>query len=300
MSFAICILAKIMRMGEAKSLTMINQRMIRPVRQALLRALIASVALGWAILLPVGCDMGSSDSTTATLSDNTGHSYDFSGHYANHNGTGEAIPLVYPSGRQSGQTLMWLRLLQSGSVIEAYDNAGQTWSGSISSIANGTAQFTLRGRTSAGASVEIVGSLHYADRNSTLDAAWIEPSFAGNLMASAAVAPPTRPAEPSGGDSSSGGGDTGGGGNSSGNTANELTISPSGRWFVSYGSNAAPYTVSGGTPPYTWYVSATVLGTVFPMVGTTVTYTSTRQVGQNIITVVDASGASTTAYADYH
>lgn len=52
--------------------------------------------------------------------------------------------------------------------------------------------------------------------------------------------------------------------------------------------------------PILWNVSATVLGTVSPTTGAVVTYTSTRQVGQNIITVNDASGATTTAFADYH
>lgn len=285
-------------MGEAKSLSMICQRMIRPARQALPRAPIACLALGWAVLLPIGCEMGSSDSTTATLSDTTGHLYDFSGHYANRNEANDAIPLVTPAGRQSGQALMWMRLLQSGSVLEAYDNAGETWSGGISSITDGTAQFTLQGRTTAGAPVEIAGALRYADRQSTLDAAWIEPTFAGNLMASAAVAPPTRPADPA--ESNAGGGGDADGGGDAGGAATQLTITPSGRWFIPDAGIAAPYTASGGTPPYTWNVSATVLGTVSPITGATVTYTTTRQPSVNIIKVVDASGATATAYADFH
>ncbi|MDD2241356.1 MAG: hypothetical protein PHO14_08660 [Kiritimatiellae bacterium] len=170
--------------------------MIRPARQARTRALIASLALGGAMLLSVGCETGSSDSTTATLSDNAGRHYNFSGHYANHNDANEALPLVYPSGRQSGQALMWIRLLQSGSVLEAYDDAGETWSGGISSIANETAQFTLQGRTTAGAPVNIAGALRYADQSSTMDATWIEPTFSGNLVATAAVASPTQSATP--------------------------------------------------------------------------------------------------------
>lgn len=285
-------------MGEAKSLSMICPRIIRPARQALTRALIASLALGWTVLLPVGCEMGSSDSTTATLSDNTGHLYDFSGHYANRNEANETIPLVYPPGRQSGQVLMWMRLLQSGSVLEAYDNAGETWSGGISSIADGIAQFTLQGRTTAGARVEIAGALRYADRHSTLDAAWIEPTFSGSLAATATVAPPSRPADPSESDTG-GGGDADGDDDADGVTT-ELTITPPGRWFIPDGGTAATYTASGGTPPYTWYVSATVLGTVSPMTGATVTYTTTRAVGTNTLRVVDASGASAVAYAEYH
>ncbi|MDY0150306.1 MAG: hypothetical protein RBT03_09520 [Kiritimatiellia bacterium] len=272
--------------------------MIRPARQARTRALIASLALGGAMLLSVGCETGSSDSTTATLSDNAGRHYNFSGHYANHNDANEALPLVYPSGRQSGQALMWIRLLQSGSVLEAYDDAGETWSGGISSIANETAQFTLQGRTSAGAPVNIAGALRYADQSSTMDATWIEPTFSGNLVATAAVASPTQSATPSGGDSGENG-DTDGAGDSGG-AATDLTITPPGRWFIPNAGISGDFTASGGTPPYTWYVSATVLGTVSPMTGVTVTYTTTQQIGTNIIRVVDASGAITTALAEYH
>ncbi len=252
--------------------------------------------------LLIACDSGSSDSTTAGLFDNSGRQYDFSGHYARANDAGEAVPLVQPAGRQSGQPLMWLRLLQYGSVLEAYDSAGLAWSGSISMLAGGAAQLQLRGRTTAGADARIAGTLRYADGNSTLDAAWIEPAFSGSLFATATVNPPTAPASPSGGDSDDEPDDSGGddSDNGSGTDAATLSISPSRRWFVPYGGDSGTYTASGGTPPYTWYVSATVLGTVSPITGATVTYTTTRAVGTNTLRVVDASGASAVAYAEYH
>jgi len=267
------------------------------VRRSIPGALAASL-----MLLLAACDTGSSDSTTAGLFDNEGRQYDFSGHYARANDAGEAVPLVQPAGRQSGQPLMWLRLLQYGSVLEAYDNAGQSWSGSVSPVAGGAAQLQLRGRTTAGAAVDIAGTLRYADQSSTLDASWIESGFSGSLLASATVNPPTAPASPSGGEpddgqDGSGGDDTDDG---SGTDAATLSISPTRRWFVPYGRDSGAYTASGGTPPYTWYVSATVLGAVSPITGATVTYTTTRAIGTNTLRVVDASGASAVAYAEYH
>ena len=77
-------------------------------------------------------------------------------------------------------------------MLEAYDNAGMSWDGQISSVTTeGTASFTLAGRTTAGADVEIIGSLRYASQNSTMDAAWIEPSFSGSIIARASVSSPT-------------------------------------------------------------------------------------------------------------
>ncbi len=158
----------------------------RPLAAAALFALLA--------LALAACDIGSTDSTTAIVSDNSGNIYNFSGLYLNPNNTSsnDALPLVYPTNRQSGRSLFWLRILQYGSVLEAYDNAGMSWDGQISSVTTeGTASFTLAGKTTAGADVEIIGSLRYASQNSTMDAAWIEPSFSGSIIARASVSSPT-------------------------------------------------------------------------------------------------------------
>ncbi len=58
----------------------------------------------------------------------------------------------------------------------------------FSVTAEGTASATLTGKTTAGADVEIIGSLA-ARWNSTMDAAWIEPSFSGSIFATATVSP---------------------------------------------------------------------------------------------------------------
>ncbi len=152
-------------------------------------ALTAFFVLGGLFL--AACDVDSVDSTTAVLSDDAGTTYNFAGLYARADTNGVQQPLVFPLDRQSGRTLTWLRLLQAGSRIEAYDNAGMTWAGSISTIESGTANFSLRGRTTAGLSVEIAGALRYADQSSTMDAAWIEPAFSGSIFATATVSPST-------------------------------------------------------------------------------------------------------------
>ena len=159
---------------------------------------LAAAGLFLALVLALAaCDLGSSDSTTAVISDSDGVVYNYSGQYVNTNNN-PLPPLVIPSGRQSGRQLVWLRLLQYGSVLEGFDNAGMNWEGQISGISTGgTAQFTLSGQTTAGANVEIVGSLHQnpgdLQASSLMDAAWIEPGFAGSIIARALVPKPVAP-----------------------------------------------------------------------------------------------------------
>lgn len=166
---------------------------MRLLRPPALGPLAAAVAFSLLALGLGACDIGSTDSTSAVVSNDGGSIYDFSGLYASVSNSTEtnngANTLVYPSNRQSGKMLTWLRLLQYGSVLEGYDNAGMNWEGSISSLSGSTAQFNLQGRTTTGAAVEITGALRYADQSSTMDATWIEPGFAGSIFARATVSP---------------------------------------------------------------------------------------------------------------
>ncbi len=111
--------------------------------------------------------------------DTDGTIYNFAGLYL------PAAPtrkfLVYRSaGKAESNT--WIRLLQYGNVLEAY-NASKSWDGGISSITDGNASFNLRGQTTAGAAVEIADASHYTNQNSAMDAAWIEPGFSGSIFA---------------------------------------------------------------------------------------------------------------------
>ena len=172
---------------------------MRPLRIHALRPLAAAAAFSLFALGLAACDIGSTDSTSAIVSDNAGNIYDFSGLYMSVSNSADSSngvnALVYPLKRQSGKALTWLRLLQYGSVLEGYDNAGLSWEGKISSVTTeGTASFTLSGKTTAGAAVEIIGSLQNKNStNATMDAAWLEPSFSGSIFAQATVSPPTIP-----------------------------------------------------------------------------------------------------------
>lgn len=172
-------------------------------RTAAFRASALALVLFPALGVLTGCDVGSVDSTSAVATDNSGSTkiYNYAGLYARVSTNSTWNPLVVPEGNQSGTALTWLRLLQYGTTLEAYDNAGLTWSGKISSIRGGVANFTLSGQTTAGVEVEVVGTISVSDDSADafMDAAWIEPSFSGSIVAYATVSPvvtnvtPTNP-----------------------------------------------------------------------------------------------------------
>ena len=241
-------------------------------RTSAFRVFALALALPATALVLAGCDVGSTDSTTAVPSDDEGNIYNYSGLYmsiSNENGSTNGFgTLVFPAQRQSGVKLIWLRLLQYGSVLEAYDNAGLTWSGDIS-VQNGeVASFSLQGRTTAGSSVDIFGTLTYSDQLSVMNATWIEPNFAGSIFAQATVSPVVT---------------------NSPITTNSLTLTAS-PTSVSLGG-ASQLTARYGTGSYTWPTSA-AYGTISSS-GSLAVYTRTNGTSSNSVTISVSSGTET-------
>ena len=238
-------------------------------RSAPFRALAFALALPLAALVLAGCDVDSTDSTTAVMSDNEGNIYNYSGLYMSITNTSGSTngygTLVFPAGRQSGTALIWMRLLQYGSALEAYDNAGLAWSGNVSAQNGETASFSLQGRTTAGNSVEIFGTLDYAAQLSTMDATWIEPGFAGSIFAQATVSPvatnsPVVTNTPTG----------------------DVSVSPTSKTLSTNGQFQV-FTASGGDGSYTWSYVGTG-GSLASATGTTNTFTRTA-IGSGVIQV---------------
>lgn len=238
-------------------------------RSAPFRALALALALPLAALVLAGCDVGSTDSTTAVMADNEGNIYNYSGLYMSITNTSGSTngygTLVFPAGRQSGTALIWMRLLQYGSALEAYDNAGLAWSGNVSAQNGETASFSLQGRTTAGNSVEIFGTLDYAAQLSTMDATWIEPGFAGSIFAQATVSPvatnsPVVTNTPTG----------------------NVSVSPTSKTLSTNGQFQV-FTASGGDGSYTWSYVGTG-GSLASATGTTNTFTRTA-IGSGVIQV---------------
>lgn len=236
------------------------------IRNPVFRPLAAGLALPLLALLLAfaGCDIESADSTTAVPSDNSGTIYNFSGLYVNLDTNGVQQPLVFPTNGPSGTLINWLRLLQYGSVLEAYDNEGLTWDGGISSIQGGTASFNLVGRTTAGQPVEIAGSLRYADQNSTMDASWIEPNFAGSINAQATVSPSTTNSP----------------------IGDDVTINEGDQTITTNGETKS-FSATGGTGSYSWSLTGGI-GTVSPTTGSPVTVTRSSS-GTGTLSVVSGN-----------
>lgn len=237
-------------------------------RTAAFQALAAALALPLLALAFAGCDIDSVDSTTAVISDDNGI-LNFSGLYMHPDNTDTNIfPLVFPTGKQSGTTLTWLRLLQYGSALEAYDNAGMTWSGSVS-MQSGTASFNLQGQTTAGQSVEIFGTLvgnnDSEDPEASMDGSWVEPNFYGSIRAKATVAP-----------------------TSTNTPTSELSLVSS---FDSISlSNSVSFTASGCSSTYTWDCDET-FGTFSPA-DNTAFYIRTSGTSSNSVTVTVHCGSA--------
>jgi len=210
-----------------------------------------------------GCDMDSPDSTAAVPSNNDGKQYNFSGLYARPtlDEEGNPIALVFPiatGNRPSGKLISSLRLLQYGTVLEAYDSAGMTWRGSISALNGDTATFSIRGRTTAGMSTEIAGTMVYANEKSKMNATWIEPNYYGSLFAEATVSPLVG-----------------------------VTISPSTANLTTNGQKQA-FTAKGGTD-FNWSHTNHVAGELDKTKGDTVTYTR-KGAGGDRLTVTSELG----------
>lgn len=226
-------------------------------------ALSATLCLGLA-----GCDVDSTN-TSSVVSNNAGTVYDFSALYRanNDNAAGDGY-LVYPSEKQSGQKLTWMRIVQNGSSLQGYDNAGQNWNGAISGIEDTVARFSLEGRTTAGASVTIAGTMSYASEQSTISASWLESTgFSGNFFAKGTVSSPaTNP------------------------PVSSVTISPSSATIGE--GQARTFTASGGNGTYTWAHSGSC-GTLSGSTGSTVVYTHVSS-GTDTLTV-NSNGKSASA-----
>lgn len=245
-------------------------------RTAAFRALAFGLALPLAALLgAVGCDVDSTDSTASTIADNEGNVYNYSGLYMNteEGSTNGYGALVFPAGRQSGATLVWLRLLQYGSVLEGYDSAGLTWSGSLSAQNGNVANFSLQGRTTAGQPVDVAGTLSYADQESTMDASWIEPGFAGSIFGKATVSPVAT--------------------NSPIVTnSTQVTIDPD-SWNFSANGQTKGFTADGGNGTYTWSCTATNVS-LSATSGKSITVTRTSA-GNGVLSASSSSSTPGTA-----
>lgn len=238
--------------------------------------LAAAALLAWGIAVPAallaltGCETDSTN-TSSVVSNNAGTVYDFSGFYhssSSTNADGSAY-LVFPYEQQSGTKLTWMRIVQDGSSLQGYDNAGKNWNGAISSVADVTARFSLEGSTTAGTNVTIVGTMTYNSGQSTISASWLEAGgFSGSFFAVGAVSAP-----------------------STNTPVADLQISPTSATIATNGSRT--FTATGGNGTYTWAHSGSC-GTLSADTGPSVVYTHDFAGTDTLTVTSDGKTASAT------
>lgn len=240
------------------------------IRFALLPAAFAALATAFVLCL-AGCDVDSTN-TSSVVSNNSGTVYDFSSLYrattTDADGNGY---LVYPPEKQSGAKLVWMRIVQNGSSLQGFDNAGQNWNGAISTVEDTVARFSLEGATTAGAGVVIAGTMTYSGESSTISASWLESGgFSGNFFATGTVSAPTT-------------------------NTHSVTISPSSATLHSGGSRI--FTASGGNGTYTWAHSGSC-GTLSASTGPSVTYSHVSAGSDTLTVTSDGKSASASIVCD--
>lgn len=129
--------------------------------------------LGITFFVMTACEISDSDEVIREVSLNV------SGSYLNTNG----IP-----SNQSGETITLLAITQAGDQLNAIDNLGARWTGTIGRASGNTASFTLDGITNTGVRVVLTGTIVIEGTTGTLTGTWIEPVLRSPASAQAAVA----------------------------------------------------------------------------------------------------------------
>lgn len=148
-------------------------------------------ARAWLLMIPVllmsvlacgllpGCEVGSADTVVA------GSEGNFSGNYTNPNG-GAMVT------RNSGSAVTSLNISQFGNQLNAVDNNGILFKGTLGDVVNSAAAFTLEGSTTAGAQVTVNGNLSASGSTATMNGVWAEPSFYSSIYGTAGITPITN------------------------------------------------------------------------------------------------------------
>jgi len=208
-----------------------------------------AATLSTAIVLLTGCEIDSSESVSRNVN------IDVTGYYSG-SLSGRLVQ------NNSGAPITGLDLRQNGDRLEAYDNNGMVFRGTIGQVNGNRASFTLEGRTTAGGSGVLSGNITVSGTSATMSGTWFEESVSARVAGNATVQEPQS----------------------------DVSISPTSATLSSDGDTQT-FTASGGDGSYTWSVGNTSLGSVSGS-GSSATYTRTTS-GSNTITVTsDGDSAS--------
>ena len=154
--------------------------------------LLLTLIAGLTTLFLLGCEIGEADSVVSNVEIN------YAGFYV-----GDGGSLV---SEQTGAKTTSLNLRQTGDQLEAVDNNGIVFRGTIGSVVEETATFILDGSTTAGQTVTIDGTLTASGTEGTMRGTWIEPALYGTVSGKATINPsPTNSTDDNTGTNGTGG-----------------------------------------------------------------------------------------------
>ena len=231
-------------------------------KKRLVLALMTAVIVTLPLAIFLGCEIDSAESVITDVD------LIVEGYYTNPDG-GNLVQ------KNTGSAITSLNVLQDGSSLEAIDNNGLIFRGSIGQVTEGsTASFTLEGYTSTRAAATIVGNFSVSGDSSTMRGTWAEPTLYSTVYGTATV-PTNAPPET--------------------NVVTTVTIDPDGTITIATNETQS-FVADGGDGDYTWSQGNSSIGSlsVLSSDNSVASYTATGK-GTNTITVTsDGESASTT------
>lgn len=211
-----------------------------------------------------GCEIDSAENATRNVNINV------AGYY-----TGDLEGRIVEN--NTGASITSFNIIQNGDQLQAIDNNGLIFRGSIGQVTDGSASFSLRGSTTAGQEATLAGSINVEGSTATMQGTWAEPSLFARVLAS---------------------GDITGGQpiiDDGGTTSITLTTSRA-SIDVSSADRSATLTINGGSAPFTLSVVPGTRGSLPSSTSSrTATYTATsNNTGTATIRVSDSQGQSDT------
>lgn len=129
-----------------------------------------------AIAIHTGCSVESANSVQRSVAINVGGVYRYDADSCGANGKFVSV--------NSGRQVISLDLRQTGDQLEAIDNNGIIFRGTIGNVVENSASFNLEGSTTAGNSVLISGSISVSGDSGLMQGTWVEDTFFATLCGS--------------------------------------------------------------------------------------------------------------------
>jgi hypothetical protein len=140
-------------------------------------AFAAGLLLGiLALAIHTGCSVDSANGTSRTVGISVGGIYRYDSGACGNDGRFVTA--------NSGRAVISLDLRQAGDSLEAIDNNGIIFRGTIGNVVDNSASFNLEGATTAGNSALISGNIAVSGGKGVMQATWVENTFFATLCGS--------------------------------------------------------------------------------------------------------------------